>query len=152
MPLSYQKALNQNHENRFLPLQCRQLDVRLSMSDRLPLNDEEQKARSLLVASAREMLSGELSYHEGAVTVLRLRSRVGGVHDFDEDFNAFVVISSETDHLPLKAQRPFWDRTALERMGPEYESAEGWAKSFAPSACDPARTTGDMNCSDRDLI
>jgi hypothetical protein len=106
------------------------------MSDRLPLTEEEQEARSLLVAAAREMLSGELSYHEGSVVVLRLRSRVGGVVDFDEDFNAFVVIESETDHLPLKAQHPLWDQAALTRMAPEYESVEEWARGFAPLACE----------------
>jgi len=106
------------------------------MSDRLPLNEEERNARSRLVAAARAMLSGELSYHEGSVIVLRLRCRVGGVLDFDEDFDAFVVIESETDHLPLKAQQPLWDQAALARMAPEYESVEAWAETFAPSACE----------------
>jgi len=106
------------------------------MSDRPPLNDEERKARSLLVAAAREMLSGELSFHEGSAVVLRLRYQLGGVLDFDEDFNAFVAIGSESDHLPLKAQRPLWDQAALERIAPEYESVEEWAMSFAPLACE----------------
>lgn len=82
------------------------------------------------------MLSRELSYHEGAFVVLRLRDRVGGVPDFDEDFNAFVVINSETDHLPLKAQQAFWDQMALERLAPEYENVEEWAGTFAQFSCE----------------
>jgi hypothetical protein len=105
------------------------------MSDRVPLNHEEQEARSHLITAAREMLSGDLSYIEGSAVVLRLRPHIGGIPDFDKDFMAFVAIGSATDHLPLKAQWPLWDKTALERLKPEFESAENWARSFAPDAC-----------------
>lgn len=105
------------------------------MSDRLPLTDEEREARALLVKFAREMLSGELSFIEGAAAVVRLRGRIGGVGDFDEDFMTFVAIDSETDHLPLQAQWPLWDKSALERLAPEFEKAQEWASTFALASC-----------------
>lgn len=106
------------------------------MIDRPPLSDEEREARMLLVKAAREMLSGELSFVEGAAAVVRLRERVGGVGDFDEDFMSFVAIDSETNHLPLQAQWPIWDQAALERLAPEFEKAQDWASTFAPAACE----------------
>lgn len=90
----------------------------------------------LLVKAAREMLSGELSFAEGAAAVVRLRGRVGGVGDFDEDFMPFVAIDSETDHLPLQAQWQIWDQAALERLAPEFKKAQDWASTFAPASCE----------------
>lgn len=105
------------------------------MNDRPPLNEAEAEARKSLVVIARSMMSGELPFVEGAVQVLRLESQVGGVGDHDQDFSAFVVIESETDHLPLKAQRHLWAPEALARFEPELEKAQQWAESFAPEAC-----------------
>lgn len=75
------------------------------MNDRSPLNESEIEARRALVAAARAMLSGQLLFHEGAVLVLGLRREIGGLSDNDADFDAFAAISSETDDLPLAAQR-----------------------------------------------
>ncbi len=87
------------------------------------------------MATVRSMLSGELPFVEGAVQVLRLKSQVGGIGDHDKDFNAFVVIESETDHLPLEAQRHLWAPDALACLEPELEKTQKWAESFAPEAC-----------------
>lgn len=48
-------------------------------------------ARSEVVAVAKAMLAGELSYAEGAYQICRLRNRVGGIGDRDEDFDVFVA-------------------------------------------------------------
>jgi len=105
------------------------------MNDRPPVNEAEAEARKSLVATARSMLSGELSFVEGAVQVRRLKSQVGGIGNHDTDFKAFVVIESETDHLPLEAQRHLWAPEALARLEPELERTQKWAESFAPEAC-----------------
>jgi hypothetical protein len=81
------------------------------------------------------MLNGELSFVEGAMQVLAIKSRLSGVADRDPDFDVFAVIQSETDHLPRDAQRSLWSPTALAGLEPEIRRAEEWAKSFAPSAC-----------------
>lgn len=92
-------------------------------------------ARSEVVAVAKAMLAGELSYAEGAYQICRLRSRVGGIGGRDEDFDVFVAIESETDHLPLQAQKHLWSEEALRELEPEAERTQKWAASFAERAC-----------------
>jgi hypothetical protein len=88
------------------------------MNDHPPRNEAEAEARRLLVSVARSMLAGKLSFMEGANQVLRLKDQLGGVRDGDDDFDCFVLIASETDHLPLEAQRPLWTVNALKRLAP----------------------------------
>jgi hypothetical protein len=105
------------------------------MTDRPTLNESETQAREALVRLAAAMLDGRLSFFEGAVEVPRLKSAVGGVPDFDPHFDAFVVIASESDHLPRKAQQHLWSIEAIAELQPDFERTERWAATFAPSAC-----------------
>jgi len=105
------------------------------MNDRPPLNEAEAEARRQLVAIAHAMHSGEFSFIDGAVQVLHLKAQVGGVGDHDVDFNAFVIIQSETDQLPLEAQRHLWASEALNRLEPEFNKTQKWASSFALESC-----------------
>ena len=105
------------------------------MPDRPPRNEIEVETRRRVVALARSMLAGELSFMEGAVEVAGLRTRIGGLPERDYDFDAFVVISSETDHLPLQAQRHLWSERALAALAPDFERVQQWATGFAPQAC-----------------
>lgn len=105
------------------------------MTDRSAINEAESEARTNLVALAKAMLDGTLSYFEGAPKVLELRNQIGGVRDRDEDFDAFVVIQSETDHLPLEAHRHQWSKEALAKLEFEFTKTEEWASTFAPRAC-----------------
>ncbi|WP_235610830.1 DUF2489 domain-containing protein [Bordetella sp. H567] len=81
------------------------------------------------------MLAGELPFFEGAVRVVNLMHCLNGIGDDDPDFRIFVLIQSETDHLPLEAQRPLWSASALEALEPEFLRTEEWAKCFAEQAC-----------------
>lgn len=99
------------------------------------MNENESLSRSQLVSVALAMLNEELPFLEGAVQMLAIKNRLSGVADRDPDFDVFVAIQSETDHLPLEAQRQLWSPTALVELEPEIRRAEEWAKSFAPSAC-----------------
>ena len=105
------------------------------MADRPAHSESEIEARRQAVTLATEMLAGRLSYFEGASQMCALRSEVGGLGDRDSDFDAFVVIESETDYLPLEEQRARWSPSALERLAPEFERTEEWAAAFAPDAC-----------------
>jgi hypothetical protein len=105
------------------------------MADRVAIDDDEVESRRKIVALAMDMLKGRLSYFEGAVQLLALQHRVGGVGDRDPDFDAFVVIESETDHLPHRAQQHLWSAAALERHAPDIAHTEKWAADFAPDAC-----------------
>ncbi|HOY79681.1 MAG TPA: DUF2489 domain-containing protein [Casimicrobium sp.] len=105
------------------------------MTDRPAINEHEAQARESLVSLAVAMLEGRVSFFEGAAQVLRLKSAVGGIADGDPHFDAFSVIASETDHLPLSAQQHLWNAKALADLRPEFERTEEWASGFAPAAC-----------------
>jgi hypothetical protein len=100
------------------------------------MNPSEEIARTKLMRIIRAMLSGNETFFEGARVVFELRNQIGGISASDPDFNAFVVIYSETDHLPYEAQRHLWSLDSLTKLGPEFEKAEAWAASFAPAACE----------------
>lgn len=105
------------------------------MEDRQPLSERESEARQTLVAVAQAMLTGNVSFFEGADQVLRLKRSIGGIADRDPDFDAFLLVQSETDHLPMQAQRHLWNPQALAELEPEFVQTEVWAKSFLPAAC-----------------
>jgi hypothetical protein len=65
-----------------------------------------------------------------------LRIAVDGVADSDPVFDPFVLVESETDHLPLKAQQHLWNPEALAKLIPEFQRTEVWAAKFVPAACE----------------
>ncbi len=75
------------------------------------------------------MLEGRLTWLEGARVLVALRSEVG-LED-DADFGPFVLIESETDHLPIGPQRVHWSEEALFRKESDVRRAEEWAKQTA---------------------
>lgn len=91
--------------------------------------------RRRLVELARDMLAGRVKYLEGAGRLAAMRFDLDGVQDRDPDFDVFVGIASETDHLPLDAQRALWSATALERLDPEIGKTEAWASEYGAVAC-----------------
>lgn len=96
---------------------------------------QEEDAKQQLVWLAQAMLDEELSYFEGASRVLKIKNKIAGIVESDEDFNAFMVIESETDHLPLKQQNHLWSKETLSTLAPEFIKTEQWARTFAPQAC-----------------
>jgi hypothetical protein len=100
------------------------------------MNPGEVVARNQLAQIVRAMLRREQTFFEGARVVVELRSQIGGVQESDPDFNAFVLIYSETDHLPHEAQRHLWKPDVLARLEPEFKKTEIWAASFASEACE----------------
>ena len=100
------------------------------------MNPHEVAARNQLVQIVQAMLKNQRSFFGGAKIVFELRSQIGGGSESDPDFNAFVAIHSETDHLPYEAQRHLWSPDALAKLESEYEKTELWAASFATEACE----------------
>jgi hypothetical protein len=84
-----------------------------------------QRARRTISIIARRMLAGRVSYLDGARALLRLRAKAG-LED-DPTFTAFVLIESETDHLPIGQQRKYWSNAALVAKESEIRRAEEWA-------------------------
>ena len=103
-------------------------------TDTVSLSVSEEQARQDLVILCRAMLAGEMSFIEGAIKVCSFLASVQASEN-DPDFTAFVVIRSETDHLPPLHSQPHWSTYVLKRMQPEFEETEIWAKSFAVEAC-----------------
>lgn len=99
------------------------------------MNEREAVERKRLVSLAQTILDGNLSFFEGAPRVLAIKRHLSGIAERDPDFDVFVAIQSETDHLPLEAQRPLWDPSALTALESEFKRTEEWAKVFASMAC-----------------
>ena len=91
-------------------------------------------ARGKILKAAQDMLTGKLSYIEGARsfvvawTTTRLDER-------DADFLPFVGIVSETDALPIGEERKYWQVTALDALQPEIDQTEVWARWFGEPHC-----------------
>jgi hypothetical protein len=99
------------------------------------INQYELDARQKVVNLAQAMLDGNVSFFEGAVQIVNLKNKINGIKVQDVDFDVFVLIVSETDHLPLKAQQKFWSTEDLFNLKDEFLKTEEWARSFALSAC-----------------
>lgn len=105
------------------------------MSNYKLMTGPETVARRHVVDVAEAVLNGDLPLLEGAVQLAALKWEIGGIAPDDSDFNVFVGIASETEPLPLQAQRTFWDSEALARLEPEFTRAEEWVSAFALPAC-----------------
>jgi hypothetical protein len=92
------------------------------------------QACEALAETARAMLDGRISFIEGARMILSLRSEAR-LSDFDPDIMVFMGINSETDTLPLGPVRGLWRNDALDRLQPEIDRAERWAKELGAPSC-----------------
>ena len=54
----------------------------------------------------------------------------------DPDIVAFVAIDSETDALPVGEFRKLWLPEALDKLDPELQQAEAWAREVGTKACE----------------
>lgn len=84
------------------------------------------KARVLSVEIARRVLAGQESPLLAARRMRGLRS-VACIADEDRGFDAFDLIESETDALPIGDVRKLWSASALAEMDPKIARAERWA-------------------------
>jgi hypothetical protein len=100
----------------------------------MTLEPDAENARRDIAQAARDMLSGALSFIEGARLINRLRW-TAKLADFDPDILPFVGIDSETDALPIGNVRQHWAPEALAKLQPEIERAEEWAQNFGRSKC-----------------
>jgi hypothetical protein len=89
--------------------------------------------RGKIVAICEAILNEEISVIAGSRILKSLGYELWD--DRDEDFLSFVVIDSETDHLPVDWERGNWSVEALERKDEEIASAEALYKDDAFAAC-----------------
>jgi hypothetical protein len=91
-------------------------------------------ARRAILETAQAMISGKLSYIEGARRIVA-SWRASKLDQWDSDFLPFVGINSETEALPLGKMRTHWNATALENLQPEIDRSEAWARKFGEPFC-----------------
>ena len=93
-----------------------------------------QAAREKIAEAARGMLSGSLSFIEGACLIAQVQWGAK-LAERDPDILPFVGIASETDTLPIGAIRQRWSPEALAKLQPEIDRAEKWASEFGRAKC-----------------
>jgi hypothetical protein len=91
-------------------------------------------ARRAILAAAQEMLAGQVSYIEGA---RRIHSAMwtAKIDEWDPDLVPFIGIVSETDALPTEQTKSLWQAAALQRLQPEIDRLEVWARQFGEVHC-----------------
>jgi hypothetical protein len=91
-------------------------------------------ARRTIFEAAQDMLAGTLPYIEGARKIHGSRW-AAKIDKWDSDLVPFSGIVSETDALPTEQTRPLWQAAALERLQPEIDRLEAWARQFGEPHC-----------------
>jgi hypothetical protein len=87
-----------------------------------------------VVETASAILRGELGVIQGARLLCSLQARVSSVHH-DPDFLPFIVIDTETDHLPVGDVRQHWAPDALARKDIEIHATEDFYRATAFTGC-----------------
>lgn len=97
--------------------------------------DDGHKARCEqgIVHLARAVLAGQLGLVEASPSICRLGFELELKDDDDIDF--FIGISSETDHLPIGAERKSWNPDALRVKDDAIGRFEEAIKPRAMSVC-----------------
>jgi hypothetical protein len=91
-------------------------------------------ARRAIFHAAQDMLAQRLSYIEGARKI-HASIRAAKVNEVDPDLVPFIGIISETDALPTEQTRSLWQAAALQRLQPEIDRSEAWARQLAETHC-----------------
>ena len=89
-----------------------------------------------VIEIAQSILDGDTGIIAGSRLLASLRFEIGLANpDFDEDFIVFMVIDSETDHLPIGKYREGWAADALARKDAEVTAIEERARGDALAGC-----------------
>ena len=104
------------------------------MAERITHQEYVAGVRSRIADVARLLLEGRLSFIEGAREISELQLDADVPRD-DDDFAAFRQIYDVTDELPVGEVRKHWSDSALRKLEPRIQRAEGWARGVATNAC-----------------
>ena len=91
-------------------------------------------AKARVCALAKSIIASEIPVLDGAHEMFTLLPQAGLSTD-DEIYREFVLIHSETEHLPIGKQVSSWPPGSLERLQPEFDSAAAWARPITLAAC-----------------
>jgi hypothetical protein len=93
-----------------------------------------EKQRLKVAKIASNVLKGEQSILTAAREIVSLKSELN-IDENDDDMLVFILIDSETDHLPVGPEKEHWDPNALLDKQKEIQKSEKWALSFGLDAC-----------------
>ena len=102
--------------------------------DRPALNEDVAGNRRRAAELASQILAGTVDVLEAAIEMHRLRWQVD-VPENDPDFEAFTLVESETDALPIGRQREYWATEALARKESELARSRKWALTTLEQEC-----------------
>lgn len=94
------------------------------------MNESEQK----VVQVAEAILSGSSGIIEGSRRLATLRHLVTKT-DFDEDFKIFVLVDSDSDHIPIGDARKQWAPQALHEKDKEFKHIEDYYRNYVEEGC-----------------
>jgi hypothetical protein len=98
------------------------------------MDDCKHQHQKRIAETASGMLAGNVSYIVGARLMVALSFEAGLERDFD--ILPFVGADSETDALPVEEKiKHLWSSEALEKLRPEIDRAETWARKFLEPHC-----------------
>lgn len=104
------------------------------MTERMTHEEYVAMSRRRVAELARQILNGEIDVLDGSCKIAVLRSEVE-VEDRDQDFMAFELVSSETDHLPIGSEALNWSAEALVRREPDLKRSREWAIETVHAEC-----------------
>src|ERR1041385_4184246 len=103
------------------------------VSEKIPYSQDMIDARANIVATVRNILSGDTTFIEGARSITI--DSFDAMLDRDPDVMPFIGIASETDALPIGKERKLWNADALIALQPEIDRLEAWARKIAMPHC-----------------
>jgi hypothetical protein len=101
----------------------------------MSLKSPTQEASQAIAEIATGILSGSISFISGARRINAIQIQIEQFRH-DPDLFPFVAVDSETDTLPIEPDvRTLWSSAALEKLQPEIDRAERWAREALSAQC-----------------
>jgi hypothetical protein len=95
----------------------------------------KEHSRKKAIKAARALLEGELGIIEGARLLSTLAPDLVADWKVDPDFLVLAALDSETDDLPVGAQRKLWEKKALAERDAIVARIGAEAKDEVEAAC-----------------
>jgi hypothetical protein len=99
-----------------------------------PNPDLRRKLERRFAQRAADVLAGRVALIVANQAMLRLAIQLG-LAEGDSIYDDLRLIASETDRYPLGPERQYWADEALDRLNPDIERAESWAREFGLRTC-----------------
>ena len=91
--------------------------------------------RRHVVTIAQQILAGAVDVFDASWEIARLRGELE-IDPQDDDVMAFVLVTCETDALPVGVEAQNWSEEALASKEPEVRRAREWALNTVRQPCE----------------